>query len=309
MRFAKIGLITKSTNVDFFKLTKIFFLISSFLLLISLIFPLFYGYNLGVDFKGGVVVNLANTNNYSLEQIHNTVKSIGITEYSLKEFGKNQFEITLSNSSFDSKKTNEIITNIKSAFSDYTFLQTQFVGPSISYELVKGGLIAISFSLVGIFFYMWLRYDWQFGLVAIIALIHDVMISMLFLAVFAFEVNISTIAAILTIIGYSINDTVVLFDQVRENIKKYVKHDVKMIINKSINQVLSRSIATSLTVFIVLLSIFLFSGNALQSFSFTLLVGVFFGSYSSVCIALPLLYYVGDIRAKYIRQEKNKGNL
>ncbi len=269
-----------------------------------MVFPFVKGYNLGIDFRGGIIIDFVNTNNNSMDNVRQKLDSSGIEGYSIKEFGNNEFQVEISQSVVEGKNANDAIELVKSTLSDYKLQQTQFVGPSISSELFKGGLIATLFSFVGIFAYLWVRYNWQFGLIGVLALIHDVLISLFFLSLFSYEVNVSSIAAILTIIGYSINDTVVLFDQVRENVRKYIKEDVKSIINRSINQVLSRSIATSLTVFLVLLSLFFLGGDVLRSFSFTLLIGVFFGTYSSICLAVPMLYYIGNIKSRELSKEK-----
>jgi preprotein translocase subunit SecF len=191
-------------------------------------------------------------------------------------------------------------------------VQRQFVGPSISKELLKGGIQALIFALIGIFVYLWSRFDWQYGLVAIITLIHDVLIAILFVSIFNFELNISSIAAFLTVIGYSINDTVVLFDQVRENVTKYIKDSNSSIINKSINQALSRSLSTSITLLLVLIPIFIFGGESLKTFSFILFIGVLFGTYSSICIATPMLNYFGDLKARELKKQellKQKKNI
>jgi preprotein translocase subunit SecF len=304
MKQTRLGILPQNISIDFFRYTKIFFIFSAILLSLSMVFPFVKGYNLGIDFRGGIVVDFVNTNNHSVDDIRKKLNIAGITEYSIKEFGNNDFQIEISQSAVEDKNVNDTIELIKTTLSEYKLQQTQFVGPSISSELLKGGLLATVFSFMGIFAYLWVRYDWQFGLIGVLALIHDVLISLFFLSLFSFEVNVSSIAAILTIIGYSINDTVVLFDQVRENVRKYIKEDVKSIINRSINQVLSRSIATSLTVFLVLLSLFFLGGDVLKSFSFTLLIGVFFGTYSSICLAVPLLYYIGNVKARELAKDK-----
>ncbi|MDR0484768.1 MAG: protein translocase subunit SecF [Alphaproteobacteria bacterium] len=304
MKHRHLGILGPNVNVDFFKYTRIFFSIAAVLLILSFSYPFIKGYNLGIDFRGGVVIDFINNPNDSLDVIKEKINALNIKDYSIKEFGTNGFQLEISQSELPADKVHDIIENIKKAFTGYTLLQTQFVGPSVSADLLKSGLIATFFSLLGMFIYIWIRYNWQFGLIGVLTLAHDALMSLLFLSLFSFEVNVSTIAAILTVIAYSINDTVVLFDQVRENVRKYIKEDVKFIINKSINQVLSRSIATVMTVVLVLLSIFFLGGAVLKSFSFTLLVGVLFGAYSSICLAVPMLYYIGDIKARELAKGK-----
>ncbi len=304
MKYERLGVLSQNVSIDFFKYNKVFFIVSGILVILSLIFPVVKGYNLGIDFRGGVVIDFANEKQHSLDNIKEKLNKAGVEGYSIKELGSNEFQIEISQSSMKGKNTSNEIDLIKSTLLGYELLKTQFVGPSVSSDLLKGGLFATLFSFLGIFAYLWVRYNWQFGLIIVVALLHDVLISLLFLSLFSFEVNVSTIAAILTIIGYSINNTVVLFDQVRENIRKYIKESVKVIINKSINQVLSRSIATSVTVLLVLLSIFFLGSDVLKSFSFTLLIGVFFGTYSSICLSVPMLYYIGNIKSRELSKEK-----
>ncbi|MDR2007554.1 MAG: protein translocase subunit SecF [Alphaproteobacteria bacterium] len=304
MKHTHLGILGPNVNLDFFKYTRIFFGAAAILLIASLSYPFVKGYNLGIDFKGGIVIDFINNANDPLDTIREKLDSLGVKDYSIKEFGSNGFQLEISQSELPKEKVNDIIESIKVAMSGYSLLQVQFVGPSVSADLLKSGLLATFFSLIGMFVYIWIRYNWQFGLIGVLTLIHDALMSLLFLSIFHFEVNVSSIAAILTVIAYSINDTVVLFDQVRENTRKYIKEDVKFIINKSINQVLSRSIATVMTVVLVLLSIFFLGGDTLKSFSFTLLVGVLFGAYSSICLSVPMLYYIGDIKARELAKGK-----
>jgi preprotein translocase subunit SecF len=299
-----LGILKTNIYVDFVKHSKKFFIFSTISVFLCFVALFVFKLNLGVDFKGGIVLDfrVKNLGSFSLDGLKTQLTQIKISDFVIKQFDNDGVQIVISIKDGQSKEVLENgIANIKNLmFDDYDYLQSQFVGPSISENLLIESITAVLLSFIGIFFYLWFRFDWQYGVIGVITLLHDVLLSFLFLAIFQYEVNVGTIAGVLTIIGYSINDTVVIFDQIRENIKKHIKQDVSFILNSSLSQVLSRSIATSLTVLLVLLSIFIFGGEALKSFSFTLLIGVIFGTYSSICLAAPMLKYLGDIKARAI---------
>ena len=217
---------------------------------------------------------------------------MNLGDVNVKKFGKgNDYLIKFEQT--DKNKEN-FIENIKTQLSknlggNFSFRRVENVGPKVSGELLKSGLIAIVLSLSAMLIYIWIRFEWQFSLGAIIALIHDVIITIGFFSILEFEINLSIVAALLTIVGYSMNDTVVIFDRVRENLKKYSSKSINEISNLSINETLSRTIITSLTTLLALLSIFFFGGKILQGFSFAMILGVIFGTYSSIFIANPIL--------------------
>ena len=210
----------------------------------------------------------------------------------LKNFGEKK-DYLIKFEKTDKNKEN-FIENIKIELSkdignNFSFRRVENVGPKVSGELLRSGLIAIVLSLSAMLIYIWIRFEWQFSLGAIIALIHDVIITIGFFSILEFEINLSIVAAVLTIVGYSMNDTVVIFDRVRENLKKYSSKTINEISNLSINETLSRTIITSLTTLLALLSIFFFGGKILHGFSFAMILGVIFGTYSSIFIANPIL--------------------
>ena len=217
---------------------------------------------------------------------------MNLGDVNVKKFGKgNDYLIKFEQT--DKNKEN-FIENIKTQLSknlggNFSFRRVENVGPKVSGELLKSGLIAIVLSLSAMLIYIWIRFEWQFSLGAIIALIHDVIITIGFFSILEFEINLSIVAALLTIVGYSMNDTVVIFDRVRENLKKYSSKSINEISNLSINETLSRTIITSLTTLLALLSIFFFGGKILHGFSFAMILGVIFGTYSSIFIANPIL--------------------
>ncbi|MGV3278313.1 protein translocase subunit SecF [Rickettsiales bacterium LUAb2] len=295
----KLGLFAKDTNIDFLKYRKLCFIFSLVLIVFFIIFPMVKGINLGVDYKGGIVIEVSPIANNTLATIKQQIQTLKLEDVSLQEFKDNNIiQITISQTSLDKIKNKDtIVDDIKSLLNNKaTLLKSDFVGPNVSKDLVKSGIISVIFALLGIFLYVWYRFDWQYGLIAVSTLIHDCIIGVGALALFNYEFNVTTIAAVLTIVGYSINDTIITFNQVKENIKRYPKENNIKLLNISLNDVFSRTVSTSLTVMLVLLSIYLWGGSALTSFSFTLLIGVFFGTYSSIYLAVPLLLYVGDFR-------------
>ena len=230
---------------------------------------------------------------------------MNLGDVSVKKFGEEndylvKFENTGQKSKIENIK-NELLNDLGNNFS---FRRVENVGPKVSKELLRSGLIAICLSLSAMLFYIWIRFEWQFSLGAIIALIHDVIITMGFFSVLEFEINLSIVAALLTIVGYSMNDTVVIFDRVRENLRKYSSKDINEVSNLSINETLSRTIITSSTTLFALLSIFFFGGEILNGFSFAMILGVIFGTYSSIYIANPILVLLNVSQKTVIKEDK-----
>jgi preprotein translocase subunit SecF len=305
----RIGLFNKSTNIDFVKYHKSFFVFSIVFCIIMVCSVYFRGFNLGIDFKGGIMLEVKYYNKNPELDIKNDIlqkfKSIGISHVDIIKLGNSLvYDVTVNMDAVNKYGDSNVLTeNIKNTLKeDYSILRNEFVGPSVSGNIIIGAVYSVLFSLLGIFLYLWFRFDWQYGIMGVITLIHDCIMGLGILSIFRFELDISVIAAVLTIIGYSINDTVVNFDQVRENLKRYSDQDKRFILNRSINDVFSRSLSTSITVFLVLISIFFFGGNSLKGFSFTMIIGVVFGTYSSICLAVPMLMYLGNI--KKIKDDK-----
>ena len=244
--------------------------------------------NLGIDFKGGTLIEIS-TKNSNIGELR-SILSPNFDDVSLQEFGnENTIIIRLQNK--DNQESIETINNVKLLIDDKVseFRRSEFVGPTISSELLWKGFQAISFALIAILIYIWLRFEWQFGFGAVVALTHDVLFTLGILVLLNVEFSLSTIAAILTIAGYSINDTVVIFDRVRENLRKFKKLELVDLFNLSINNTLSRTIMTSLTTLLALFSLFLFGGEVIKPFALTMIIGVIIGTYSSVFIAVPTL--------------------
>ena len=281
------------SDIQFINYFRLFNFVSLILILISVGFIFYKGLNFGVDFKGGTLIELRVENaEIGIGDVRQSFIQMNLGDVNVKKFGKgNDYLIKFEQT--DNNKEN-FIENIKTQLSknlggSFSFRRVENVGPKVSGELLKSGLIAIVLSLSAMLIYIWIRFEWQFSLGAIIALIHDVIITIGFFSILEFEINLSIVAAVLTIVGYSMNDTVVIFDRVRENLKKYSSKSINEISNLSINETLSRTIITSLTTLLALLSIFFFGGKILHGFSFAMILGVIFGTYSSIFIANPIL--------------------
>ena len=294
-------------KISFNKYYNFFSILSSFLIIISLLLLIFKGLNLGVDFKGGTLIEIRTSkNNANISMIRDSFKQMNLGNVNVKQFG-NETDFIVK---FEKKNSNdsEFIKNIKSKLSssigdDFNFRRVENVGPKVSSELLKSGIIAIALSLAAMLFYIWIRFEWQFSIGAILALFHDVIITLGLFSLLNLEINLSIVAAILTIVGYSMNDTVVIYDRVRENLKKYSDIKIFELSNISINETLSRTIITSATTLLALLSIYIFGGEILKGFSFAMILGVIFGTYSSIYIANPLLVKLNVSQKTIIKEE------
>ena len=270
-----------------------FNIISISLVAISLLLLVFKGLNFGIDFTGGVLIEIRSKNEtINLTKLRDDLNKLNVGEIQLQTIGSEKdIAIRVQKYSPGQDKQLDSIKKIKSALAniEIEFRRTEYVGPKVGKELIKAGLIAVIFSLLGILFYIWLRFEWFFALGAIIALIHDVFLTIGFFSIFQFEFNLATVAAVLTIAGYSINDTVVIYDRIRETSRKYKKVIFEEIINLSLNSTLSRTLMTSLTTLLALLALFIFGGNVISSFVIALIWGVIIGTYSSLYVASPIL--------------------
>ena len=296
-------------NIPFNKFYKRFNIMSLFLILFSLILLTFKGLNYGVDFKGGTLIELRTLDNtLNISDLRKSFSKLNLGDVTVKEFGKeNDYVIK-----FEKKQSIEenFIENIKIELRNdigniFEFRRVESVGPKVSDELLKSGVIAIALSLGAMLIYIWIRFEWQFSLGAISAVFHDVVITLGFFSLLNFEINLSIVAAVLTIVGYSMNDTVVIFDRVRENLKKYSDIKIFEITNISINETLSRRIITSVTTLLALLSIFIFGGAILKGFSFAMILGVIVGTYSSIYIANPILVRLNVSQKTILKEDKD----
>tara|TARA_B100001173_G_scaffold299526_1_gene298170 strand:+ start:47 stop:943 length:897 start_codon:yes stop_codon:yes gene_type:complete len=277
-------------NINFSAKFKYANVLSLVLFSLSIIFITFKGLNYGIDFKGGTLIELR-SNNTEASSIRDVLKNMNLGDVNVKKFGqKGDYLIKVEQTG----DNNKLIPEIKKSLSDnltseVNFRRVENVGPKVSAELLQSGIIAISLSLAAMLFYIWVRFEWQFSIGSIIALFHDVIITLGIFSILSLEINLSIIAAVLTIVGYSMNDTVVIYDRIRENLGKYHRLNISDIANLSINETLARTIITSVTTLLALLSIFILGGEILRGFSFAMILGVLIGTYSSIFVASPIL--------------------
>ena len=278
--------------INFNKFYKLFNLISLSLVVASVLLLFFKGLNFGVDFKGGTLIELrSNDKNINVTSLRQSFNKMNLGDFNVKKFGnENDFLIKIEKKDTSANAIEVIKKDLTSSLGgSFNFRRVENVGPKVSSELLKSGIIAIALSLAAMLFYIWIRFEWQFSLGAILALFHDVIITLGLFSLFSLEINLSIVAAVLTIVGYSMNDTVVIYDRVRENLRKFSDIKIYELTNISINETLSRTIITSATTLLALVSIYLFGGEILKGFSLAMIMGVIFGTYSSIYIANPIL--------------------
>ena len=292
--------------INFNKFYKLFNIISFILMLSSILLLSVKGLNFGVDFKGGTLIELRTTdNNISVTTLRKSFNEMSLGDVNVKKFGKeNDYLIKFEKKDIEPNTIEKIKVDLKNLIGDtFDFRRVENVGPKVSSELLKSGMIAIIVSLAAMLFYIWIRFEWQFSLGAILALFHDVIITLGFFSLFSLEINLSIVAAVLTIVGYSMNDTVVIFDRVRENLRKFSDIKIYELTNISINETLSRTLITSITTLLALLSIFFFGGEILKGFSLAMIFGVIFGTYSSIYIANTILVRLRVSQKTILREE------
>ena len=293
--------------IPFNKYYNQFNIISVTLVVISLTFLVFKGLNFGIDFKGGTLIELRSSDNkINVSSLRDNISQMNLGDISVKNFG-NKTDFLIKFEINDNKDVIEKIKmNLENSFgNNFNFRRVENVGPKVSAELLRSGIIAISVALALMLIYIWIRFEWQFSLGAILALFHDVIVTLGLFSLLGLEINLSIIAAVLTIVGYSMNDTVVIFDRVRENLRKYSDIKIFDLTNISINETLSRTLITSITTLLALLSIFFFGGEILKGFSLAMIFGVLFGTYSSIYIANTVLVRL-KVSQKTILKDEEK---
>ena len=295
--------------IAFNKYYNKFNLLSISLVTVSLLLLIFKGLNFGIDFKGGTLIELRSSDQkINISSLRDAMSQMNLGDISIKNFGnETDYLIKFENNS-NKNVIEEIKKNLDKSFgNNFDFRRVENVGPKVSLELLRSGIIAISVALALMLIYIWIRFEWQFSLGAILALFHDVIVTLGLFSFLGLEINLSIIAAVLTIVGYSMNDTVVIFDRVRENLKKYSDIKIFELTNISINETLSRTIITSVTTLLALLSIFFFGGEILKGFSLAMIFGVIFGTYSSIYIANTVLVRL-DVSQKTVIKEDDIKN-
>ena len=295
-------------NINFVSKFKTANIASILILILSIFLIAFKGLNYGIDFKGGTLIELRTEKSVSDSTIRDSLKSMDLGDINVKKFGKEgDYLIKVEQKS---ENNNNLIPEIKRTLSDNLSAEVDFrrvenVGPKVSSELLESSIIAISLALAAMLFYIWVRFEWQFSVGSIIALFHDVIITLGIFSLLSLEINLSIIAAVLTIVGYSMNDTVVIYDRIRENLFKFTKISISDVSNLSINETLARTIITSMTTLLALFSIYVLGGEILRGFSFAMILGVLIGTYSSIFVASPILKFF-KVNYKTLEKEEEK---
>ena len=291
-------------NIEFIGRKKLFFLFSTILILGSIALIAVRGLNLGIDFQGGIMMEVKVSEAGKLSEMRSTLSQLNLGEVTLQEFGEpTDILIRVQRQEGGEAAQQAALTRVREALgAGVEYRRTEFVGPQVSQDLVRDGILSVVLALGGIFAYVWFRYEWQFGVTGIIALVHDMIAAVGFFALTDFEFNLSSIAAILTIAGYSVNDTVVVFDRVREQLRRYKAMPLPELFNNAINETLSRTVVTGITTLLAVGCLYIVGGEVIAGFSAAIIFGVFVGTFSSVCLAVPLLLHIKINRGVIARE-------
>jgi len=293
------NLVPAGVNFRFISRKKMFFVFSALLVVGAIGMFTIKGLSYGIDFQGGIMIDVRTPEAADIGAMRSRLSKLGLGEVALQEFGQpDDVLIRIQKQEGGEAAQQAAVAKVKEALGEkIEYRRTEFVGPKVSEELFWDGVMAVSFAILAILVYIWFRFEWQFGLGAVVALLHDVLTTIGLFALLGLEFNLSTVAAILTIAGYSINDTVVVYDRVRENLRKFKKMSLPELLNNSINQTLSRTVMTSVTTLMALLALYFLGGEVIRDFSFAMIWGVIIGTYSSICLAVPVLLYLNIRRS------------
>jgi len=290
-----IRIVPSDTNIQFINKRFIAMALSAFLVVASRGLYMTKGLNLGIDFLGGIMLEVKTKGAADIGDLRSSVSGLGLGDVSLQEFGEPDVVlIRVQRQEGGDNAQQAAVTKVKDALGDTVaeYRRTEFVGPTVGAELQESAFLAVVAAIGAILVYVWFRFEWQFGVGAVVALAHDVISTIGLFSLLALDFHLSTVAALLTIAGYSINDTVVVFDRVRENMRKFKKMPLPELFNRSINETLSRTVNTSLTTMLALLALFVFGGEVIRGFTVAMMWGIFIGTYSSIALAVPLLLYL-----------------
>ncbi len=292
-----LKLVPAETKIDFIRLHIASFIVSASLVIASLGLFFSQGLNFGIDFKGGTLIEIGTNGPADIADLRDIIGSLDLGEVQIQEFGSPEdvlIRVGEKADATDNAENLSAVDQIRNALpEDVTFRRVEVVGPQISGELVRAGFLAVTVAIGLMLFYIWLRFEWQFSVGAVLALIHDIILTIGVFCLIQLEFNLSIIAAILTIVGYSMNDTVVVYDRVRENLRRFKKMPLSELANLSINSTLSRTVMTSVTTLLALFSLYILGGEVIRGFTLAMIWGVFVGTYSSIFIAAPVLMYLG----------------
>ena len=301
-----LRIIPDDTKIPFMRYSRFGYFISGILCAASILLFLFVGLNVGVDFKGGTVITIRTEQPANLDQLRSTINSLGLGSAELQEFGSpNDVLIRIGTQDGGDAAQQAAVAKIKDALGPgIDYRSVEVVGPKVSGELAQEGILAVVVAMILVMIYVWFRFEWQFAMAAIFSLLHDVILTIGLFCLIGLEFNLSIIAAILTIIGYSLNDTVVIFDRIREFLRKYKSMPFADLMDFSINSVLPRTLMTSVSVLLALFALYIFGGEVISGFTFTMIWGVVVGTYSSFFIATPILLILGTAREQVKAEAK-----
>lgn len=292
--------IIKDTSIDFLGFRKIAYALSAVLLAASIASVAVRGFNYGIDFSGGVLIEVkSKTGPVDVDKVRSELDTLKLDELNLQSFGDAQDELMIraQANNADEESQRVAVKQIKEMLdNDFTFERIESVGPQVGDELKLSGILASVFAMLAISMYIWFRFEWKFAVGALVGLFHDLLITVGLVSIFHLDFSLTTIAAILTLAGYSVNDTVVTYDRVRENLQKYKKMSQYDLLNKSINDIFSRTILTGVTTFLASSALLIFGGDALRSFAFVITSGIIIGTFSSIFICVPVINMF-DLRA------------
>ncbi len=300
----RLRLVPKDTSIDFFSRWRLWLGISAFLILLGMVSFVIQGLNFGIDFRGGTTIRTESAQPVDVGAYRDAIAPLGLGDVSITEVFDPNFDadqnvamIRIQAQEGEESVSVEVVTSVQDALRaldpDITFPSFESVGPKVSGELIQTAVIAVLLAIAAVLVYIWLRFEWQFALGAVAALVHDVLLTIGIFSELQIRFDLAIIAALLTIVGYSLNDTVVVFDRVRENLRKYKKKDLAEVLNLSINETLSRTVMTSVTTLLALISLFVLGGDVIRGFVFAMIWGVIVGTYSSIFVASAILLWLG----------------
>jgi preprotein translocase subunit SecF len=314
----RLKLVPTETNFNFFGRWKLWFGISLFMMVLAFGSFILQGLNYGIDFRGGTTIRTESATDLDIAVYREALQSLELGDITISEvfdptFGADKHVAMIRIQAQDDQEavTAQMIQDVESALQavvpDIKFVSVESVGPKVSGELIQTAVIAVVLAIGAVLVYIWLRFEWQFALGAVLALVHDVLLTIGIFSELQIKFDLAIIAALLTIVGYSLNDTVVVFDRVRENLRKYKQRSLAEVLNLSINETLSRTLMTSVTTLLALLSLFILGGDVIRGFVFAMIWGVIIGTYSSVFIAAAILLYLG-VKRDWSKPDNNAGN-
>ena len=291
----RLKLVPANTAFKFIGLRHVAYAVSALMVLASMALFFTDGLNFGIDFRGGTMIEIGTEGPADIGDLRNRLSSLNLGDVQVQEFGApNDVLIRVEQQAETEGSDQTVVELIRGELGEgVEYRRVEVVGPKVSSELVEAGTLAVVIAVILMLVYIWFRFEWQFSVGAVLALMHDVLLTIGIFSIFQLEFNLSIIAAILTIVGYSMNDTVVVYDRVRENLRKYKKLDLGELLDRSINETLSRTAMTSITTLLALLALYIFGGEVIRGFTFAMMWGVFIGTYSSIFIAAPLLMILG----------------